>query len=57
MNNNYNSGRPMQGLLTMLLVSAVAIAVAVYAYVGFIKPAFESINTTFEQVQNASTAR
>lgn len=57
MNNDYRSGRPLQGLLTLIVAGALAIAVGAYAYYGFIAPAFAKINATFEQVHGATEAR
>ena len=54
MNNDYRSGRPLQGLLTLLIAGLLAVGVAAYAYYAVVKPAFAKVNAAFEQVHKAT---
>jgi hypothetical protein len=55
--NDYRSGRPLQGLLTLLVAGLLAVGVAVYAYTAVIAPAFAKVSNAFEQTSNAMEAR
>lgn len=57
MNRSTRPQRPLEGLLVMALVVALAVGFIGYVYVGFVAPAFAKVSQTFEQVQNATEAR
>lgn len=49
--NNRHTSRPLQGLLTKVLVAVVALGVVAYVWTSYVSPAFERVSTAFEKVQ------